>query len=145
MNLNNIVILGQVCLGKHRQAQVAYKIQGKHGYGLTPQSVRVEHHAQPGQQNVAEGQICPLKLLQLPAVLPTFFPELLMWWQRTGCALCALAVIFWKLVFISLNTHCCYQLNPWLENQGLSNVSRVAEEDLCRLLREQKCNNPSKS
>lgn len=79
MTVNDIVILGQVCLGKHRQAQVAYKIQGKHGYGSAPQRVLVQDHAQPGQQNVAEGQICPFKLLQLPAVLPTFFPELLMW------------------------------------------------------------------
>lgn len=72
--LNDIVILGQVCLGKYREAQVANRRQGKHGYGST-QSVLVQDHAQPAQQNIAEGEICPFKLLQLPAVHPTFFPE----------------------------------------------------------------------
>lgn len=79
MILNNIVILGQVCLGKHRQDQVAYKRQGKYGYGSISQSVLLQDHAQSGQQNVAEGQTHPFKLLFLPAVELTFFPELLMW------------------------------------------------------------------
>lgn len=79
VTLNNNVILGQVCLGKHRQDQVAYKRQGKHGCSSASQSVLLQDHAQSGHQNVAEGQICPFKLLFLPAVDLTFFPELLMW------------------------------------------------------------------
>lgn len=75
VTLNNIVILGQIW---QKKVQVAYKRQGKHGYGSASQSVLVQDHSQPGQQNFA-GQICPFKLLQLPAVHPTFFPELLMW------------------------------------------------------------------
>lgn len=67
---------------------------GKYSYGSISQSVLLQDHAQSGQQNVAEGQIHPFKLLFLPAVELTFFPELLMWQQRTGCVLCALAVRF---------------------------------------------------
>lgn len=74
VTLNNIVILGQIW---QKKVQVAYKRQGKHGYGSASQSVLVQDHSQPGQQNVAEGQIYPFKLYSFQLCIPPFSPSYL--------------------------------------------------------------------